>query len=201
MIPRQFRSVLSRTDSYTTAELRYRVTHLGHLGSKLVIESIAKVPHGVRHYCELFEAKPSEATILQSCLTRGDFSARPYVLGQAADDSTLDSVLALYRDCCHRRGVDPTALLVRTYPGWETPEKWNGGLWSSIQEGAAWNGTLYPTVWTTDSVLGLLMSLTGQHRSHLASALADALQAADPLRAPVGNTPPGSGERRYRTPE
>lgn len=172
------RPLLGRTECHTTTCLQYSVTEPIWSNGKFVLEVIVKVPEGVRFLCELRSERPQAPELIPYCLENGRFSARPYLLGQATDDSTADCVTALFEDCCRRHRLDPTELLVRTYPGWEKTEVWSADTWKRIRESAEWQETTFPVEWTTDCLIGLLMSLNGQHRRQLASALEIAISGA-----------------------
>jgi len=138
---------------------------------RLLYHAALKADGGILHLSELWHERPSAALMAQRCAQFGQLSRRPYLAGQITDESTSDCVWALYCVYCRSIALDPTALLMRTYPGWETAEKWTESDWSSVLESAQWHGTTLPSVWSTDTVLGLLMSLCGQSRRHLAESL------------------------------
>lgn len=172
------RPLLGRTECHTTTCLQYSVTEPIWSNGKFVLEVIVKVPEGVRFLCELRSEHPQVPELIRRCLDHGQFSARPYLLGQATDDSTADCVMALYEDCCRRHGLDATELLVRAYPGWETTEVWSAEAWKRVRASAEWQETTFPVEWTTDCLIGLLISLHGQHRKQLAHALEIAISAS-----------------------
>lgn len=167
--------VLGHTECYTTTCLKYWLSALHRTRHRFVVEALVKVPGGVRFLCELRREPPEVHELIRRCLEHGEFSARPYLLGQTTNDSTADCVMALYEDCCRRRGLNATELLARTYPGWEQREAWPADTWKRIRVSAQWQETTFPVEWTSDCVIGLLMSLTGQHRPQLANTLASEL--------------------------
>jgi hypothetical protein len=172
------RPLLGRTECHTSTCLQYCITAPVRSNGKFVLEAMVKVPEGVRFLCELRSERPHVTELMRHCLDNGQFSARPYLLGQATDDSTADCVMALYEDCCRRHGLDATELLVRTYPGWETTEAWSADAWKRVRELAEWQETTFPVEWTTDCLIGLLMSLNGQHRTQLARTLEIAISSS-----------------------
>jgi hypothetical protein len=138
---------------------------------RFVYDAVLKVENGVKFLCELWPERPSEALMADRCAQHGTFSPRPYRAGQMTDDSTPDCVLALYYHYCRSSAIDATALLVRTYPGWETPDKWTDAAWRTVLESADWHGTAVPSRWTGDGVIGLLLSLATQGHRELAETL------------------------------
>ena len=168
-------SLLGPTECHTTTCLKYWIRALNRTHHRFVVEALVKVPGGVRFLTELRQEPPEAHELIRRCLENGEFSARPYLLGQTTDDSTADCVMALYEDCCRRRGLDPSELLVRTYPGWEKRDAWLAATWTRIRDSAQWQETTFPAEWTSDCLIGLLMSLTGQHRPELATILASVL--------------------------
>jgi hypothetical protein len=170
-----FRNPLGRVESRTLSELKYRITHPARPNGRFIIDAVIQVGNGVRFLCDTWPTRPSETLIYHRCAHYGEFSKRPYVCGQATDDSTQDCVLALYYDYCRRQSLDATRLLVQAYPGGESAEQWSPVTWRRILDGAQWHGTEFPDVWTSAAILDLLVSLKGQQRSHLAVALAEAI--------------------------
>jgi hypothetical protein len=170
-----FRSPLGRVESHTLGDLKYRITHPVRPDGRFIIDAVLKVGDGVRFLCETWPNRPSEPLIYHRCVQYGEFSKRPYVCGQATDDSTQDCVLALYYDYCRRQSLDATSLLVQAYPGGESAERWSPVAWRRILDAAKWHRTEFPDLWTSAPTLDLLQSLKDQHRSHLAVALAEAI--------------------------
>lgn len=164
-----------RVDSHMGADLMYRITHPVRADGLFIIDASVKVGNGVRFLCESRSERPSPESIFHRCVQYGEFSARPYLVGQAADDSTLSCVLGLYYDYCRRSGRNATELLVRAYSGGEVPEDWNAIAWRKVLDAAQWHGTTFPGIWTSAAILGLLISLRSQRRTHLAAVLAAAL--------------------------
>jgi hypothetical protein len=159
--------------------------HRSLVGSNLFIYSVTlKIDNGVKFWCEFWHEQPSEALMAQRCSQFGQFSMRPYLAGQVTDESTSDCVLALYYNYCRSASIDPTALLARTYPGWETAEEWTDSAWRSLLVSAAWHRTTIPAQWAVDGVIGLLLSLTTQGRRALAETLTQEIL----LRRPGSNT-------------
>ena len=152
-------------------DLQFTVHRLPSGERPFIYEAAIKVPGGIVFLCERWHERPTESMMAERCARFGLFSRRPYYAGQATDDSTIDCVFALYYAYCQSLGVNPTELLARTYPGWETPEKWDGKLWGFILEASRWHGTPIPDAWETDTAIGLVMSLCGQHRAELAETL------------------------------
>lgn len=137
---------------------------------RLLYRAALKAEGGVLYFCELWDEAPGDQLMAQRCAQFGVLSRRPYLAGQTTDDSTGDCVWALYHSCCRSIRVDPTALLTRTYPGWESPDDWTETAWQSVLDSAQWQGITVPSR-TTDGVIGLLMSLCGQGRRQLAESL------------------------------
>jgi hypothetical protein len=155
----------------TTFDLKFSV-HSSIAGDgRFIYDVVLKVENGVKFLCELWPECPSADLMALRCSQYGSFSPRPYVAGQMTDDSTPDCVLALYHHYCRSSAIDPTALLVRTYPGWETPQKWTDEVWGRVLRSANWHGTAVPETWTGDGIIGLLLSLTTQGRRALAETL------------------------------
>jgi hypothetical protein len=163
-----------------TDDLIYCIIFPTRPGGSFVIEASLKVPHGVRLFNDRWPERPSEAVLRHLCLQFGDFSPRPYSVGQAADASTRPCAMALYHDCCRRLGLDATELLVRTYPDAENPEAWTPLAWRLILEAATWQGTDFPFEWTPEAIFGLLLSLAGEGRELLAMTLAAEIARRQP---------------------
>jgi hypothetical protein len=169
------RNPLGRVESQTREGLKFRITHPARLNGRFIIDVIVKLDNGVRFLCETWPSRPSDALMYHRCVQYGEFSRRPYACGQATDDSTQDCVLALYYDCCRRRCLDATSLLMQAYPGAESAEQWSPVTWRRILDAAKWHRTEFPDIWASKPTLDLLQSLKDQHRSHLAVALAEAI--------------------------
>jgi hypothetical protein len=164
-----------RVEFFMHGELMYNITHPTAQQDQFILDAAVKVEGGVRFLCESRADRPNAALILYRCNTYGEFSARPYHLGQAADDSTLQCVLALYYDFCRRNSLNPTKLMLRAYPQGERAEDWDALAWRTALDAAHWHDTRFPQAWTPDAILGLLISLRSQHRTHLAAILAEQL--------------------------
>jgi hypothetical protein len=164
-----------RIETRVDGDFCYRITHPARADGPFIIDASVKTGNGVRFLCESRPERPIEALIFHRCVQYGECSARPYLLGQAADDSTLPCVLGLYYDYCRRHGLNATELMMRAYPGGESPEHWDAVEWRKILDAADWQGTTFPDLWTSAAVLGLLISLKSQRRGHLAAVLATAL--------------------------
>jgi hypothetical protein len=160
-------------------------SHLGGDG-QYIYDVALKVEHGVKFLSELWPERPTEALMARRCAQYGRYSSRPYVAGQVTDVSTGDCVLALYHHCCRSYAIDPTGLLIRTYPDKESPMRWTHDAWHRVLQSADWHGTAMPKCWGGDAVIGLLLSLTGQDRGALAETLTQELL----LRLP--ETEPGA---------
>lgn len=173
------RGSFGRVESRTLDELKYRITHPARPNGRFIVEAIIKVENGVRFLCETWPNRPSEVLLYHRCAQYGEFSKRPYLCAQATDDSTQDCVLALYYDYCRRSSLDATQLMVEAYPGGESADQWSAVTWRRILDGAEWQRTQFPETWTNPVILGLLLSLKGQRRAHLASALARAIDLRD----------------------
>jgi hypothetical protein len=169
------RNPLGRVESQTREGLKYRITHPARPNGRFIVDVVVKVDNGVRFLCETWPSRPSEALMYHRCVQYGEFSKRPYTCGQATDDSTQDCVLGLYYDYCRRTSLDATSLLVQAYPGGENAELWSPVTWRRILDAARWQSTEFPDHWSSAAILGLLLSLKGQHRTHLAVALAEAI--------------------------
>lgn len=113
------------------------------------------------------------ADMTNECRARGTFSARPYVPGQPADFSTQECVLALYHSYCLANTIDPTAMLSRAYPMFETPEKWTTEAWRSLRQAADWQGTTIPETWLEEHEYNLMRSLYSQGLGALGETLMD----------------------------
>jgi hypothetical protein len=190
MNPPEFRPYSGRVETRTLHDLKYRITHSARADGVFIIDAAIRLHNGVRFLCESWPSRPSEALLFHRCLQYGEFSARPYLIGQAADDSTLECVLALYYDCCRRTGIDATELMVRSYPGGEGAEDWTDVDWRKILDASEWHGTVFPASWGTDELIGLLMSLTSQKRVQLAAKLEQAIALRNLPRLPSGQGEP-----------
>lgn len=164
-----------RVESFINDELMYLITHPGPRQVEFIIEAIVKVEGGVRFLCESLPSRPNAGLIFYRCNKYGEFSARPYLVGQAADDSTLSCVLGLYYDFCRRNGLNATKVMVRAYPEGERAESWDAVSWRTVLDAAQWQGTRFPDTWTREAILGLMISLRSQRRTHLAAVLAEQL--------------------------
>ena len=171
MSPPTLRTPLGQVESVVKDDFRYRLTHPATDGGDFIIDAIVKVENGVCYRCESRHERPSPELIVYRCVEYGEFSARPYLLGQAADHSTLNCVLGLYYDFCRRSSLKATELMVRAYPGGEATEEWDALAWRTVLDAAQWQGTTFPETWTKDAILGLLVSLWDQGRTHLAALL------------------------------
>jgi len=143
---------------------RYRRTGAHLFQAKL------KFSRGVRYLVAGSYQQPRIEQIVDQCCRYGNFSARPYQLGQPSNGSTDPCVWALYRQCCAEKGFDPTALILETYPGWEQRPDWD---WSELDDQAAWEGYDSPPTWDTAALEALCISLQSIHRQVLGSALLD----------------------------
>jgi hypothetical protein len=177
---------LRRVESVMNEDLLYDLTYPQTDGGPFIVDAILKVQHGVRFLCESWPERPIPALITHRCARYGEFSARPYLLGQATDDSTLHCVLGLFYDFCRRHTLDATQLTLRAYPGGEGAAHWDTASWRRVLDLAQWQGTRFPDTWTSQATLGLLLSLRSQGRIHLAQVLAEQLNLV-PLRPPDRN--------------
>jgi len=153
-----------------TESLRYSLNHYPHNG-RYVFTATLKVSDGIRHYVALSKQRPSHSDMATQCQEYGIFSARPYRLGQAHDDSISICVYALYQQYCLTTRLDPNSLLARAYPGWERPQDWTDERWADIRQGAEWEGTMFPDAWSVDEALLLLQALRAINRHFLADVL------------------------------
>src|SRR5262249_39627901 len=144
-----------------------------------IVDSVVKEEQGVRFLCESTPQRPQIELIYHRCLKFGEFSARPYLLGQAADDSTLACVLGLYYDLCRCHALNAAKLMRRAYPGDEAAGQWDAVAWRRVLDVAQWQETRFPNSWTPEAILGLLVSLRSQRRTHLARVLAQRLGMFD----------------------
>jgi hypothetical protein len=190
MNSRQFSPHSGRTECNTTQWLSYRLMHPAEAEGPFVIDAVLKVHDGIRHFYGPWPERPSDERMVLLCLRFGEFSARPYSAGQAADESTHVCVLALFYDLCRRKGLDATALMVQAYPGNETTDRWSDVTWRQYLDAADWQRTIFPTTWTEDAVIGLLMSLNGQQRQPLGTRLEQEMQARAVLPLPSGEGEP-----------
>jgi hypothetical protein len=164
-----------RVETRTRDDLKYRITHPALPSGQFIVEVILRVEGGVRFLCESWGTRPTELLMTHRCVQYGEFSRRPYTPAQLPDDSTQECVLALYYDYCRRSNLDASQLMAKAYPGGESAEDWSALRWRRILESAEWHQTRFPETWTTAAVLGLLLSLKGQKRLHLATTLAETI--------------------------
>jgi len=183
-----FRRPTGPVESLVTEVLTYRLTHPATAGDLFILDAMVKVDNGVCFLCDSLRARPSTELVVYQCIEYGEFSARPYLLGQAADRSTLNCVLGLYYDFCRRNSLNATELLVRAYPGHELAKDWDAVAWRTVLDAAQWQGTIFPDTWTEDAIQGLLVSLWDQGRTHLAAVLSLQLNLPTPSAASGGST-------------
>ena len=164
-----------RVEERTRDDLKYRIVHPALPSGEFIVEVILRVEGGVRFLCEAWKTRPTELLMIHRCVKYGEFSRRPYATAQPTDDSTQECVLALYYDYCRRSKLDASHLMAKAYPGGESVEDWSALRWRRILESAQWHQTKFPEGWTTAEVLGLLLSLKGQRRLHLATTLAETI--------------------------
>jgi hypothetical protein len=160
-----------------SGSLRYRMIAPRWTGAQYIAFATVKVPGGVRFLTCSWWMAPDETLLIARCLRDGQLSMRPYVVGQATDDSTIDCVMALYHDLCVSYGLDATDLLLRSDPAWARRERWAQYDWDRFRRIADFEGTLFPLTWTDDAILGLMMSLENQGLPALATSLGHALKA------------------------
>jgi hypothetical protein len=159
------------SESITLAHLKYNVHLPTREGEKFLTEAVLKVDQGIKYLTQFWVDRPTDAQIARECERYGEFSARPYQIGQVTDASTFECVLALYHAYCQARSIDATQLLVDAYPGWESREKWTVDAWNSVLQCAEWHGVSYPEHWNNAAVLELLAILSNQNLLVLAEGV------------------------------
>jgi hypothetical protein len=176
------------SECHTTHTLQYCIRHPAEAGGKCLIDAVLKVPGGVLYLCGTWPELPSATMIVDLCLEYGQFSARPYRLAQRTDASTEICVMALFYDFCRRKSINATDLLVKAFPQSEAADHWDPVTWRKVLDAADWQGTIFPTAWGDDAVIGLFMSLIDQKRQRVAERL-----ELTTVRRARGNPPPGEG--------
>lgn len=96
-----------RTDHLAYWIGKYRSTGAHLFQAKL------KFPKGVRYLVAGSYQQPRIEQIVDQCCRYGNFSARPYQLGQPSNGSTDPCVWALYRQCCAEKGFDAIGLILK----------------------------------------------------------------------------------------
>ncbi len=109
-------ALMTHIESGVTPTLHYRFGQLRHCRRFMYVATV-KVHLGVRHVVYRSAIQPTLEEMARECLDHGTLCPRPYLVGQDSDGCASDCVFALLEDYCRKDGIDPTELMLRTYPG------------------------------------------------------------------------------------
>ena len=178
-------AILKDIHSVSTTTLRYRYGRIrADQGFKedFVVSAIVKVHGGIRFLRSRLPRTPNYTQIRDLCLSYGEYGVRPYVLGQQKDKTSSACVFALLDDYCKHVGIDTLEVIYRAYPFQEIRDTWDRPCLERLREDAQWQGTHFPTEWTMDGLIGLMLSIHNQDRRCLVDELLAAIES--------GNHPP-----------
>jgi hypothetical protein len=139
---------------------------------EMVFEGFVKCDGGLKHLVQRY-AEITLGAAYDDVVRHGNFSPRPYRLGQACDGSTTSCALALFVRFCRECGLPATQLYRRAYPDEKSLRL------SGVVSFAEWQGVAYPKRWNARAKAGLLESLHSVNYHSLASVVSDSADASN----------------------
>lgn len=134
-----------------------------------LVDAYHKVEGGIKHWVCRYPSYCLE-WILGDVQQRGNFSKRPFKLGQGCDGSGDACCAALYHDFCTQHGLDPLELYRRAYQVHDG-DRYSDPDYSAILQEANWQGVKYPQSWGEPELGGLLDSLYAINNRSLVQVL------------------------------
>ena len=175
-------TILKNIHSVSTRTLRYRYGQIRAdqgFREDFVVSAMVKVHGGIRFLRTRLQKTPNYARIRDLCLLYGEYGVRPYMLGQQKDGPSSACVFALLDDYCTHVGIETLDLIYRAYPFQEIRETWDRPCLERLREDAEWQGTHFPTEWSMDGLIGLMLSIHNQDRRCLVDELLAAVESGN----------------------